>query len=154
MAGRQAVRPALASRRAVPDCRKPQAHSHFRRAAAPDGRLEYRPPHRAGARRTRLHLLRVGEAARRGSYRPLEPRRLQCLCQSHDRLPALQSVEGLEDAGGMAGGARPFSGRGIPMTVVSVDLAYSDYRDFGMIALDDGPSGATSPPLSTLHVQT
>ena len=28
------------------------------------------------------------------------------------------------------------------MTVVSVDLAYRDYRDFGMIALDDGSSGA------------
>src|SRR5262249_12033017 len=143
-----AVRPAFASRRAVPDCRKPQAHSHFRRAAAPDGRLEYRPQQ---ARRTRLHLLRVGEAARRGSYRPLEPRRLQCLCQSagfwlwevkdmDERLPALQSVEGLEDAGGNASGARPFSGRGC--RVVPVDLTYGDYRDFGMIALD-GPSGAT-----------
>src|SRR6185312_2288012 len=29
------------------------------------------------------------------------------------------------------------------MTVVSVDLAYRDYRDFGMAVLDDGPSGAT-----------
>lgn len=29
------------------------------------------------------------------------------------------------------------------MTVVSVDLAYSDYRDFGMVALDDAPTGAT-----------
>jgi hypothetical protein len=28
------------------------------------------------------------------------------------------------------------------MTVISVDLAYSDYRDFGMAVLDDGPSGA------------
>jgi len=33
------------------------------------------------------------------------------------------------------------------MTVVSVDLAYSDYRDFDMIALDDESSGATLPPL-------
>jgi len=32
------------------------------------------------------------------------------------------------------------------MTVVSVDLTYGDYRDFGMIALD-GPSGATCEAL-------
>lgn len=28
------------------------------------------------------------------------------------------------------------------MTVVSVDLAHRRYRDFGMVVLDDGPSGA------------
>jgi hypothetical protein len=27
------------------------------------------------------------------------------------------------------------------MTVVSVDLAHRKYRDFGMVVLDDGPSG-------------
>ncbi|MGP0088750.1 MAG: hypothetical protein ACLPKB_02135 [Xanthobacteraceae bacterium] len=35
------------------------------------------------------------------------------------------------------------------MTVVSIDLAYRDYRDFGIAILDDGSSGATFELLSS-----
>src|SRR6266550_4517501 len=45
--------------------------------------------------------LRRGQAARRRSCCAAQPRRVQCPRQSHDRLPALQSVEGIEDRGGM-----------------------------------------------------
>jgi hypothetical protein len=34
---------------------------------------------------------------------------------------------------------------GAAITVVSVDFASRDYRDFGMAVLDDGPSGASGP---------